>query len=192
VPASRQQIDPRHPAIERYLERPRPARTVARLDAIFFDASATQSFADEAARAAFRERWLGRYLTHDAQHAYLAVVDPGGEQEDLAGYLVGSLDDPAKAARFSDLGYFRAMAHLTCRYPAQLHINLASEWRGQGVGRALVGAFCAHAEEAGVPGVHVFTSRGMRNVSFYAACGFSEVGSCIWNGREILMLGRSL
>jgi GNAT superfamily N-acetyltransferase len=192
VPASRQQIDPRRPAIERYLERTRPARIVARLDEIFFASSATQTFADEAARAAFRERWLGRYLAQDAQHAYLAVVDPGGEVEDVAGYLVGSLDDPAQAQRFADLGYFRDMAHLTARYPAQLHINLAPEWRGQGIGRELVAAFCTHAKGAGVPGVHVFTSRGMRNVRFYADCGFSEVGASAWNGREILMLGCSL
>jgi GNAT superfamily N-acetyltransferase len=192
VAAAKQHNNPGRPAIERYLARPRTARIAAGLDAIFFGASATQTFADAGARAAFRDRWLGRYLTHDPHHAFLAIVDPGGVEEDLAGYLVGSLDDPAKAERFSDLGYFRDMAHLTERYPAQLHVNLAPEWRGQGVGRDLVEAFCAHAREAGVPGVHVVTSRGMRNVRFYTACGFSEAGSSAWNNREILMLGRAL
>ncbi len=180
------------PIIEPYLARPRGARVLTELDGIFFQASGTQSFESDAARAAFRERWLGRYLEHDAQHAFLALVAPGTAEEDLAGYLVGSLDDPATAARFADLGYFQQMAPLTARYPAQLHVNLAEEWRGRGVGRALVEAFCAHAAAAGSRGVHVFTGRGLRNVRFYEAAGFSEVGAAAWHGREIVMLARDL
>lgn len=180
------------PIIEPYLARARAPRVLAGLDRIFFQASGTQTFASEAARAAFRERWLGRYLEHDARHAFLAVVAPGTAEEDLAGYLVGSLDDPATAARYADLGYFQQMAALTARYPAQLHVNLAEAWRGRGIGRALVEAFCAHAAAAGAPGVHVFTGRGLRNVRFYEGAGFSDVGAVAWHGREIVMLARDL
>ncbi len=117
---------------------------------------------------------------------------PGRRGEDLAGYLVGSLDDPATAARFADLGYFQQMAPLTARYPAQLHVNLAEEWRGRGVGRALVEAFLRACGGRRVAGVHVFTGRGLRNVRFYEAAGFSEVGAAAWHGREIVMLARDL
>jgi GNAT superfamily N-acetyltransferase len=180
------------PVIEPYLARPRGGRLISELDQIFFDTSATKAFASEDVRAAFRERWLGRYLNHDAQHAFLAIVDPGAVDEALAGYLVGSLDDPAQAPRFHDLAYFKTVADLTAQYPAQLHVNLAEAWRGQGVGRALVDAFCGHAQAAGLPGVHVFTGRGMRNVRFYESAGFAEVGAVAWNGGEIVMLGRRL
>lgn len=178
--------------IEAYLARPRDERARVEIDRIFFESSGTKTFASDDARAAFHDRWLGRYLAHDARHAFLAVVDPGSADEMIAGYLVGSLDDPAGAARFDDLGYFKTVAALTARYPAQLHVNLAEAWRGQGVGRALVEAFCAHARAEGAPGVHVFTGRGMRNVRFYEAAGFAEVGAVDWNGSEIVMLGRGL
>jgi GNAT superfamily N-acetyltransferase len=180
------------PVIEAYAARPRGQRLLEELDRIFFEASGTKTFASEAARAAFREVWLGGYLARDAAHALLAVVNAGTDAETLAGYLVGSLDDPACESRFDDLGYFKLVADLTARYPAQLHINLAPEWRGRGLGRALVDAFCVHAAAAGAPGVHVFTGRGMRNVSFYNAAGFHEVGAVEWNGREIVMLARPL
>ncbi|OYW54472.1 MAG: hypothetical protein B7Y80_05215 [Hyphomicrobium sp. 32-62-53] len=180
------------PVIEPYLARPRSVQARAEIDRIFFESSATTTFASDDARETFHDRWLGRYLAHDARHAFLAVAAPGTAEETIAGYLVGSLDDPAQAARFYDLGYFKSVAALTAQYPAQLHVNLAEAWRGQGVGGALVEAFCAHARAAGAPGVHVFTGRGMRNVRFYEAAGFRDVGAVAWNGSEIVMLGRSL
>jgi GNAT superfamily N-acetyltransferase len=180
------------PVIEPYLARPRDGQMQAELDAIFFDASGTKAFSSAEERAAFRARWLGRYLESDPGHAFLAIQDPGSPGESLAGYLVGSLDDPAQAARFDDLPYFKSLQQLTARYPAQLHLNLAPQWRGRGLGRALVSAFCDHARELGSPGVHVFTARGMRNVRFYESAGFSEAGCAVWNGREIVMLAKSL
>jgi GNAT superfamily N-acetyltransferase len=180
------------PVIEPYLARPRSAEARAEIERIFFQSSGTKTFQSDEARAAFQERWLGRYFAHDGRHAFLAIANPGSPGETIAGYLVGSLDDPARAARFDDLAYFKSVADLTARYPAHLHVNLAEAWRGQGVGRALVEAFCAHARAAGAPGVHVFTGRGMRNVRFYAAAGFAEVGAVAWNGSEIVMLGRGL
>jgi GNAT superfamily N-acetyltransferase len=179
------------PVIEAYLARPHAPSLAAQLDSIFFEATGTKTFSSDEERAAFRERWLGRYLLQDAQHAFLAVVG-AAPQETVAGYLVGSVDDPALAARFDDLAYFKELSHLTARYPAQLHVNLASPWRGRGVGRALVEAFCQHVQTLGVPGVHVFTGRGMRNVGFYTAAGFNEAGSVVWSGREIVMLARDL
>jgi GNAT superfamily N-acetyltransferase len=180
------------PAIEPYLARPRSGPIMAQLEAIFFETSGTKTFASSEDRAAFRERWLGRYLAHDAQHAFLAVVDAGLPSETLAGYLVGSIEDPALATRFDDLGYFKALSPLTARFPAQLHVNLAPSWQGRGVGRALVESFCQHLHVLRVPGVHLFTGRGMRNVRFYERAGFREAGSVVWNGREIVMLVRDL
>lgn len=80
-------------SIRRYCDLPARAEMVRAIDDIFFQSSNTQSFADEKTRAQFRERWLGRYLIHDPQWAYVAL-DPDAR---VAGYLAGCLDDPAKA-----------------------------------------------------------------------------------------------
>lgn len=161
---------------------------IERLDAIFFEASATRSFPNAEVQAAFRKRWLGNYLEHRREHGFIALTADG----DVAGYLVGSLEDPANDPLQADIGYFSSLAPLTRRYPAHLHVNLAPERRSMGLGARLVEAFCAHAAAQGAPGVHVVTGEGMRNVGFYRRLGFEEVAGFGWNGRPLVMLARQL
>ena len=161
--------------------------TIAGLDTIFYAASGTQTFPSDSARAAFRERWLGSYLTYEPSEAFLAIDRDGS----VAGYLVGALRDPVLDQRHADLGYFQDFAHVTPRYPAHLHVNVASQYRSAGLGARLVEAFAAHAQARGAPGVHVVTGQGMRNVGFYLRNGFVEVAEAPWNGRTVVMLGRT-
>ena len=175
-------------AIRRYLEvGPSPALD-AGLDAIFFESSNVKSFANDAARAQFRERWLGRYLVHDPKWAFVAVSN----SSDVLGYVVGSLDDPALSPRFSDIPYFAAFKNLTRQYPAHLHVNLASHARNSGLGSQLVARFISDAAKAGAAGVHVVTSRDARNAGFYNRNGFHEAGSNGDGGRDIVFLARAL
>lgn len=163
-------------------------RLIEGIDRVFFSSSQRQSFASDAEKAAFRERWLGRYLSHFPQHAFVAL--DGGQR--VAGYLVGSLDDPARDPLFADLAFFAHFSAMTARYPAQLHVNLDAAWRGRGIGARLVDAFAAHARAHGAPGVHVVTTRGSRNVGFYLANGFSEKGALASGDHELLLLGREI
>jgi GNAT superfamily N-acetyltransferase len=161
---------------------------LGQVEAVFFEASG-RTLRPGGEREAFRERWLGRYLNGGTDIVLLAFAGDGR----VAGYLVGALEDPAHSARFADLSYFRTdFAHLTPAYPAHLHINLAPASRGQGLGARLIEAFADRAARAGVPGMHVVTGRAMRNVRFYLRCAFAERGSAIWNGRDIVFLGRRL
>ena len=165
-----------------------PPRLLAQIDAIFLQTSAKPPPAGPE-RQAFRQRWLGRYLAGDTDVLLLALAG----EDTVAGYLVGALEDPAPQERFADIDYFRGdFAHLIRLFPAHLHINLDQRFRGQGIGARLIEAFAATARDAGAPGVHAVTGRGMRNVRFYERCGFLEHGSALWNGREIVFLGRSL
>ena len=60
--------------IAKWSELPDRDAATSAIDKIFFAASATQTFADDATRAAFRERWLGRYFTHDPQRVFVAIA----------------------------------------------------------------------------------------------------------------------
>ena len=161
---------------------------VAQVEAIFWQTSA-RTFAPGPERDAFRERWLGRYMLGGSDVVLLALVG----NDTVAGYLVGALENPAEQARFADIGYFRTdFAHLTPRFPAHLHINLAADFRSRGIGAQLIEAFAARARRAGAPGMHAVTGKGMRNLRFYARCGFVERATALWNGREIVFLGREL
>jgi GNAT superfamily N-acetyltransferase len=158
------------------------------LDGIFFEASSKKSFASEKERAAFRERWLGRYLAQEPQWAYVARDVDGT----LAGYLVGSIDDPRRSGRYGDVSYFLDFAELTESYPAHLHVNLAAPYRNKGIGGKLIDAFAADAARAGAAGMHVVTGAGSRNVRFYERNGFRELGRATFNAHEVVFLGRKL
>lgn len=160
----------------------------AAIDRIFFVSSATQGFASEAEREVFRERWLGRYITHFPAGCFVAL-DSGGR---VLGYVCGATRDPARDPLFADIGYFKQLAADTARFPAHLHINLAPDARNRGIGGRLIEAFCAHARAAGAPGVHVVTSVASQNRSFYARTGFSAIIETDWNGHQIVLLGRPL
>lgn len=164
-----------------------PARS-AQLDSIFFQASG-RDFAPGPEREAFRERWLGRYLQGGTDVVLLAMNGP----HTVAGYLVGALDDPAEQQRFADVPFFRGDFRDLCRrYPAHLHINIAPAFRSSGLGARLIAAFGARASKAGAAGMHVVTGKGARNVRFYTRCGFVQLGDTVWNGNDVVFLGRSL
>ncbi|MFT3730195.1 MAG: N-acetyltransferase [Hyphomicrobium sp.] len=173
--------------IRRYVDVELTPRQVSALDRIFFESSNTKSFASDDARAAFRERWLGRYLTHDPQFCYLAVNGRGS----VVGYLVGAIDDPAKAARFADIAYFSALASETERFPAHLHVNVSPAFRNKGIGSRLIDRFVVDAKAAGVAGVHIVTSAGAQNVGFYNRNGFEEIAQA-GTGGSLVMLAREL
>lgn len=162
--------------------------TLAGIERIFFASSRRQSFASEAERSAFREQWLGRYLLHDRQHAFIARAEDGT----IAGYLIGSVDNPAAAPRFADVGFFAELADLTERFPAHLHINLDAAWRSRGIGAQLVETFAEHAAALGAPGVHIVTGAGARNARFYERCGFAPLRELDWHGSALLFMGRDL
>lgn len=158
---------------------------LAQLRAIFFDASNTRSFADDAAREAFFERWLGRYLAHYADVVFVAMTDTG----EVLGYVCGCMNDPAKLPRFADIALYQTFADLTLAYPAHLHVNLRADARGAGLGAQLVGRFLDAARGAGAVGAHVMTGADARNVRFYNRCGFTERGRTGAPGQEVVFLG---
>ena len=159
----------------------------AQLDEIFFSSSATKSFANEAERRAFRERWLGRYLEQDPDWFYVAV---SGNR--LAGYLAGAIDDPAGAARFADIGYFAEIAGETKNYPAHLHVNVAQSFRSSGVGSRLIARFVVDLRAGNIHGVHLVTGRNSRNIPFYLRNGFKPLTIIKGGLSESIMLGRLL
>ena len=177
--------------VVRWQAMPSPGALVPALEAIMLEASG-RTFFPGPEREVFVERWLGRYLVHDPDKVFLLLARTGGGEAELAGYLVGATDDPARTARFADLSYFRDFASLCDRFPAHLHINLAPVWRGGGLGGRLIEAFVDQLRGSGVPGLHVVTAADARNVKFYRNRGFVPVGRTLWNRRSIVMLGRRL
>lgn len=178
--------------IVRYNELADPVSLQRPLDAIFFEASHTKSFESEAVREAFRRRWLGRYLEARPDLVHVAFVGGRIAPETLAGYVIGAHEDPAQTDRYNDIGYFHLLADVTRRFPAHLHINLRHDLRGAGIGSALIERFVADVTVAGLPGVHIVTGAGLRNVGFYRHNGFSFTHDFQWKGNGLVLLGREV
>lgn len=187
--------------IRRLADLAKARRLEAQLDEIFFAASSVQIFESEMARERFHYRWLGQFLAYEPDWVYvagkdLAAAGSGSDdlsrQENVVGYLVAALSDPARDPRFSELGYFQNFSDLTQRFPAQVHINLRADARGQGIGARLLETAVADLAQAGVAGVHVVTGRGMRNVGFYLRNGFAQLGEAEWRSGHVVFLGRAL
>jgi len=159
---------------------------MADLDRIFFESSATRYFADDGERAAFRERWLGRYLSLFPNEAFVALGAGGA-----VGYLVGCLDSAGAAQLFADIGYYARFETEYASYPAHLHVNVADGWRGAGIGGSLIEAFAGHCAAHSIKGLHAVTAQASQAASFYAARGFNPVRLLQWQGRLLVLYGRS-
>lgn len=66
---------------------------------------------------------------------------------------------------------------------------VAPAWRGQGVGRALVGAIEAHAAAHGIARLHLYTDAAE---PFYAACGWTVLDRFMEDGTACVLMGRDL
>lgn len=61
-------------------------------------------------------------------------------------------------------------------YPAHLHVNVAPDCRGQGIGRQLMERFLAQARHAGASGVHApVRADNPRACRFFERIGFTEL-----------------
>jgi GNAT superfamily N-acetyltransferase len=103
--------------------------------------------------------------------------------------VIGCPVDVRQVPCFSDIAYFAAFGDMLDAYPAHLHVNVAPDWQGHGIGRALVRRTIAACREAGARGVHVVTAADAPTIGFYEACGFGEVARRNGPHRPLIMLG---
>lgn len=157
------------------------------LSKIFFATSRRKSFAGLAEKESFQHRWLDRYFYRYRSICFYARTP---ERQPI-GYVVGCPIDPRQVPCFSDVPYFQAFADLLDHYPAHLHVNVAAERQGEGIGRALLARAVEACRIEGARGVHVVTAAAAPNVDFYRKCGFGEVGRRRPAGPELIMLGMS-
>lgn len=155
------------------------------LSDIFFATSTRKDFVSLAEKEAFQHRWLDRYFYRYRSVCFYA--------RDAArrplGYVVGCPIDPRAVPCFSDVPYFPAFTDLLDAYPAHLHVNVASERQGEGIGRVLMARAVEACRAEGASGVHVVTAADAPNLGFYAKCGFREVARRTPSARQLVMLG---
>ena len=162
------------------------------IDAIF-RATAARWPDDPAAAQAFQQLWLDQYFDHERELLFVAHrADAAREAPSVVGYLAGCTVNPSTSPRFAKLDYFRAFAAQCAAYPAHLHVNVDAEFRGAGLGAALVEALSDRLTADGISGVHVVTGRTQRNVRFYQRLGFRAQAAAPRGTGDVVFLGRKL
>lgn len=153
---------------------------------IFFESSTRKEFKDESEREAFFQKYVGFYLDHYPELAWI-----GFSGEKVLGYLVA-------APRSSDPELDKIQPHLKAfeaffkDYPAHLHINCHHESRGMGLGSQLVRVLVAELKIMRIPGLHIMTGPDSQNRSFYKKLGFDFESEVPFRGTPILFMGRRL
>jgi GNAT superfamily N-acetyltransferase len=154
----------------------------SQIDAIFFEATSKKEFKDQKDKEAFNWKYLGFYLAHYPEYAWLAVKD-----QRVLGYIVGMpfTQDPSL---YQIQPHLVPFADLFKTYPGHLHINCHESSRGLGIGKKLVSKLMDQLKHEGVKGLHIMTGANSDNRCFYTKLGFDFQE----NINTILLMGRLL
>ncbi|MBC7429059.1 MAG: GNAT family N-acetyltransferase [Bacteriovorax sp.] len=140
---------------------------LAQVEKIFFTSSSLKEFSSPEKRAAFHKRWCGDYQTLYPEEFFIAL-----ENDKVLGYMSGC-SDSNKAAEIVEVPGFKVFQDLFKKFPAHLHINFHPDARGKGLGSILVENYKKFLRDNNVVGVHLVTSVGSQNISFYERLQFS-------------------
>lgn len=159
---------------------------VDQIKSIFYMSSSLKEFSSEEKKKAFFKRWCGDYIEHYPDEFFLMM-----EGDQLKGYLSGCLNSKSAALILEVPGY-NIFSDLFDQFPAHLHINFHSSCRGRGLGTLLIEKFCDELKLKGMAGVHLVTSPGAANISFYLRSGFSHEVQRERGPMRLLFMGKYL
>ena len=157
---------------------------------LFFETSTIKEFATIEAKEFFLYRYFGYYQENFPDTFLIAFNDD--ESTGPLGYLCGhdhTFEDDALKKLQVALEYFEEMKK---SYPAHLHINVSSRFRGKGVGRLLLSKFDEILLERNICGVHIITAPSAQNRHFYTQNGFDFKLVKKVNNAELLLMGKSI
>ncbi len=172
--------------IERFA--PGNAEQWNRIEEIFFLSASVQCFRSAADRQRFAKSWTGYYRDREPDLIFVQRSSGGP----IAGYLMGCRDSAQATPLFKDIPSYALFSDMFNAYPGHFHVNCHPNFRNLGVGTELVTEFLAFCRESAIPGVHIVTANGARNVGFYEKLGFGHTARRPWRDRELLFMGQFL
>ena len=133
---------------------------------IFFETSTKKIFDNQIEKDNFEWKYLGFYLTHYPQFAWVAL-----DKNKVLGYVLGMpfSKDPSLYQIQPHMKKFESLFGI---FPGHLHINCHMSARGKGVGKRLVLNLLHQMKVLDVKGLHIMTGLHADNRSFYRKLGF--------------------
>ncbi len=150
---------------------------------MFWETASVDSFESPADRNLFRYKYL-EYYRDAAPELFLVAVaertapaEPDTAQDAgpvVYGYICGVADTREHRELYRVAAHIPVFDDLYEQYPAHLHINLTAASRGHGLGGRLITDLEERLRrDYRSRGIHLVTSEGARNVSFYRKNGFT-------------------
>ena len=163
-------------------------RLAAMKEIFFLSVSPSISLTNEEKSEEFWQRWTSYYIENCAHELFFAY-----DGAKTLGYLSGCNNSQAALWSLGErIKSYELFEDLFAKYPAHFHINVHPSARGCGVGEYLVTGYIESLKKIGVPGVHIVTAPGERNVDFYLRNRFHAVEERTFNNKQLLFMGRSL
>lgn len=153
---------------------------------IFYLSSSIQNFSTVERKEAFFKRWCGDYISLYPNDFYIIH-----DKLKVYGYLSGTRDS-SESLDVLEVPALAVFSDLFEKYPAHLHINFHPDARGKGLGSLLVNHYKETLREAHIKGLHLVTSPGAKNISFYERLGFNHQVTRNFNQSELLFMGTLL
>ncbi len=154
---------------------------------IFFECSTQKIFSSSSKKRLFKQKYLDHYLENHPEFCFLLF-----KQEVVCGYIIGTLDTLRRFDYSEVFPYYDNIKDSIIKYPSHLHINILPSEQGKGQGRALLLELENKFARGLSPGVHIFTSLDASNVKFYKSCGYEDTRNVLYQGSELLFMGKSL
>lgn len=158
------------------------------IENIFFSTSSKKTFVSEVEKLAFKNKYLDYYLENYPDFFYVSI-----DEGIVIGYLCccpNTIEDDYFINTFK---YYESLSEkILLEYPAHLHINLAKECRGKGVGSKIIDMLCVDLFGHNIRGVHIFTTPDNENVSFYSRNLFCDELTVEYHENKLLFLGRKI
>jgi len=161
-------------------------KTIEQIKWIFYASSSLKEFSSEERKIAFFKRWCGDYITLFPNQFFIMKED-----QKILGYLSGCNDSSAAENLLEVPGYI-LFSDLFSKYPAHFHINFHPDCRGRGLGSKLVDHYCHYLKSLSIPGIHLITSLGAANISFYQRLNFDLEVQRPSNQMTLVFMGRIL
>jgi ribosomal protein S18 acetylase RimI-like enzyme len=152
---------------------------------IFFKTSAIKEFKDHSSKEAFFYKYLGYYLEHYPQLAFV-VVD-----KNVLGYVVAASETLLKDLVLIQ-PHLEVFSQEIKTYQAHLHINFHLSAQGQGFGRKLIAQVESVLKSHDIKGLHVMTGPDSQNRFFYQKLGFTFEIVKEFQSSRILFMGKTI
>lgn len=153
---------------------------------IFFESSGKKQFPSKKEKEEFQYKYLDFYKVF-YPHYFFVLCD-----EKPVGYTCGVPEILKAKKLFEITQHLHAFKEMYKELPGHLHINMAAESRGKGLGTVLINQFEKALIKDKIKGLHIITSPNARNCTFYLKNDFNIHKQNTYKDIEYKFMGKYL